>query len=86
MLFKRGDKVIIREDLSPDNTYIAYGERLDQTLNCVGMMQKLRGERAVITKVFPDEGMYHLDICSWAYWCDEMLEPIQKNKYKIKGV
>ena len=86
MLFKKGDKVRVRQDLSQHTLYKSHGQYIDEELSCISTMERYRGEICTITQVFPDNGMYHLDVNQWIYWCDDMLEPIQRNKYKIKGV
>ena len=86
MKFKLGDKVKVRQDLSRHILYTSHGNYFDEELNCVSVMEQYRGDVCTVTQVFPDNGMYHLDVSSWIYWCDEMLEPLKRNKYKIKGV
>ena len=82
-----GDKVMIRKDLSKDKTYVAWSDNGYEYMVCLKTMEAFRGDVATITKVYPDVGIYKIDLTDCCYWCDEMFEDKipSMNRYAVKG-
>lgn len=83
MRYQVGDKVRIRQDLMAGDRY----KYNNGYLNCSQTMTRYAGMVATIVLASSNYGVYEINLDNqWDYWCEDMFEPISKNKYKIKGL